>query len=251
MLEINKIHFGDCLELMKEIPDRSIDCIICDLPYGLTACLWDIIIPFNFLWDQYKRIIKNYKSIILFGQQPFTSKLILSNLEWFKYELIWEKTKACNFFQAKNMALKKHENIIIFSDGTCANRSSKKMVYNPQGTKNVNKIWSRPKLYESEHNFLRPSHTTNRKILQENYPGSIIKIKSEHNPPHPTQKPVELIEYLLKTYSNENDLILDNCAGSGTTGVACINTNRNYILIEKEEKYYKIAKERLGEKENG
>jgi site-specific DNA-methyltransferase (adenine-specific) len=171
----------------------------------------------------------------------------MSNLEWFKYEWIWEKTKAGNFIQAKNNPLKLHENVLVFSGGVVIHKgqSVKRMLYNPIGVKDVNKAWHRPQVYDSEHHYKRPSHSTDREITQECFPGSIIKIGSVHNPPHPTQKPVALFEYLIRTYTNEGDTVLDNCAGSGTTGVACINTNRKYILIEKDASYCEIIRKRI------
>lgn len=238
---------GDCLELMKNIPDKSVDMILCDLPYGTTKCKWDTIIPFEPLWAEYNRIIKPYHAIVLFGSQPFTTNLISSNMENFKYVYIWEKTKAGNFIQAKNMPLKLHEDICVFSDGVVIHKgqSKKRMVYYPQGVKDVNKEWHRPQVYDSEHNFKRPSHKTNRTITQEGFPNDILKYNSVHNPPHPTQKPVELLEHLIKTYTTKGEIILDNCMGSGSTGVAALNTGRKFIGMELEEKYFKIAKERI------
>jgi len=232
---------------MKDIDDKSINMILCDLPYGTTQCKWDTIIPFNELWMHYERIIKDNGAIVLTATQPFTSNLIISNIKLFKYCWVWEKTKAANFPNAPNMPLKLHEDICIFSKGTCANGSKRRMIYYPQGVKEVNKEWKRPRKYDSEHNYKRPSHKLKRTIKFEGYPSTVIKINSEHNPPHPTQKPVALFEYLIKTYTNENDIVLDNCIGSGTTAIACLNTNRNYIGIEKEEKYFNIANERISQ----
>jgi site-specific DNA-methyltransferase (adenine-specific) len=247
MLKVNRIYNMDCLEGMKDIPDKSIDMILCDLPYGSTKCKWDIVIPFDKLWEQYKRIIKDYKAIVLTSSQPFTTTLINSNMEWFKYCWVWEKTKAGNFIQAKNMPLKLHEDICVFSNGVVIHKgqSKKRMIYNPQGVQEVNKEWHRPQVYDSEHNFKRPSHKTDRKITQEGFPSSVLKFGSVHNPPHPTQKPVELFEYLIKTYTNEGETVLDNCMGSGTTAIACINTNRNFIGFELSSEYCKIAEERI------
>jgi site-specific DNA-methyltransferase (adenine-specific) len=241
------LYCGDCLQLMKYIDDKSIDMILCDLPYGTTACKWDTIIPFEPLWEQYKRIIKDSGAIVLTGSQPFTSALVMSNVKMFKYEWIWEKTVAGNFIQAKNSPLKIHENILVFSSGVVIHKgqSRRRMVYNPQGVKEVNKEWHRPQIYDSEHNYRRPSHTTDRKITQEKFPNSILEFGSEHNPPHPTQKPVALFKYLIKTYTNVGDLVLDNCVGSGTTLVACKELGRKGIGIEKEEKYCVIAKQRI------
>ena len=199
------------------------------------------------MWEQLKRVIKPNGAIVLFSSQPFTTNLISSNLEMFKYEIIWNKTKAGNFIQAKNCPLKLHENIIVFSRGVVIHegQSSKRMNYFPQGVKDVDKEWSRPKVYDSEHGYKRPSHQTNRKILKEGYPSSVVKFNSEHNPPHPTQKPVALMEYIIKTYSTESETVLDFTMGSGTTGVACKNLNRKFIGIELDEKYFNIAKERI------
>ena len=168
-------------------------------------------------------------------------------MEWFKYEWIWNKTKAGNFMNANNSPLKLHENICVFSKGTCANRSPKRMNYNPQGVKEVDKDWHRPQKYESEHNYKRPSHKLERKITKEGFPSSVLKFNSVHNPPHPTQKPLDLLEYLINTYTNENDLILDFTCGSGTTLLAARNLKRKCIGIELEEKYCEIAKQRLEE----
>lgn len=246
----NEVWHGDCLELMKNIPDGSIDMILCDLPYQVTAAYWDTIIPFEPLWGQYKRIIKPTSAIILTAQQPFTTKLIASNYEMFKYVWVWEKDKGINFVQAKNMPIKFHEDVVVFSKGLTihASQSNNRMTYNPQGLVKVDKKWSRPQRYENGHNFSRDSHKLERVIEFENYPKSIIKFSNSNNRErglHPTQKPVALFEYLIKTYTNEGDIVLDNCAGSGTTGVACQNTGRDYLLIEKEQKYYDIILDRL------
>lgn len=239
------IYLGDCLEIMPEL--EPVDLVLCDLPYGITACKWDTVIPLNPLWIQYKRLIKNNRAIVLTASQPFTSMLIMSNLEMFKYEWVWNKTKAGNFIQAKNMPLKLHENIIIFSNGVVIHKgqSKKRMLYNPQGVKIVDRNYIRPRVYDSEHHFKRPSHKTARKIIQEAFPSSVIKINSVHNPPHPTQKPVALFEYLIKTYTNPGNLVLDNCMGSGTTLVAAKQLNRKAIGIEIEERYCEIAVERI------
>jgi len=236
----NKIILGDCLKIMKQIPDKSVDMILCDLPYGTTACKWDTIIPFEPLWKIYKRIIKDNGAIVLTASQPFTSALVMSNIKMFKYEWIWEKQKASNFMSMKYQPAKYHENILVFSKG--------KTIYNPimWETKNIDKrkIINNP--INNKESHLGKIDRTRNKDNGERYPKSIIKInKSINKNLHPTQKPVALFEYLIKTYTNENDLVLDNCAGSGTTGVACINLKRNYILIEKDEKYYEIIKDRI------
>lgn len=234
---IGKIICGDCLEVMKSISDKSIDMILCDLPYGTTACKWDTIIPFEPLWEQYKRIIKDNGAIVLTASQPFTSMLVMSNLKWFKYEWIWNKVHAVGFQVAKYRPMQQHENTLVFGKG--------KIKYNPI-------MIDRPKkrnsaLYgNSEVSPLKHVHYTEREYTQW-YPKSIVEFSgaNHYNMNHPTQKPVALFEYLIKTYTNEGDLVLDNCAGSGTTGVACKNLNRNFILIEKEPEYCAIGEKRL------
>lgn len=246
---INKIYQGDCLEVMDDLIKKGIkvDAIITDIPYGTTACKWDTVIPFDEMWQHLNRIIKPNGAIVLFGSEPFSSALRMSNIKNYKYDWVWEKTKAGNFIQAKNMPLKLNELISIFSNGVVIHKgqSKRRMNYFPQGVKNVNKDWTRPKVYDSEHNFKRPSHKTKRKITQENYPSTVLKFNSVHNPPHPTQKPVALMEYLIKTYTNENETVLDFTMGSGSTGVAVKNTNRSFIGIELDENYFNIAKDRI------
>ncbi len=245
-MEINKIHCGDCLELMKEIEDKSIDMILCDLPYGTTACSWDTIIPIDKLWNEYERIIKDKGAIVLTAMQPFTTILINSNMKLYKYSWIWIKSMAGNFINANNCPLKITEDICIFSKGTIANKSQRRMNYYPQGVIEVNKKWSRPSKYNTEHKYVRPSHSTNRIIKRENFPKNILTFANGNNKTkHPTQKPVALFEYLIKTYTNEGDLVLDNCIGSGTTAVACQNLNRDFIGIELSPEYCKIAEKRL------
>ena len=227
---------GDCLELMKNIPDKSIDMILCDLPYGTTHNKWDTIIPFDKLWAQYKRIIKDNGAILLFSQMPFGASLIMSNPKMFRYEWIWEKNQAVGFLNAKKMPLRKHENILVFYKHL--------PTYNPQGLIKLDEPIQEEgsanrngKNYGvADKSFIR-THT--------NYPTDIITF-SKDSGYHPTQKPVDLLEYLIKTYTNEGDTVLDNCMGSGSTGVACKNTNREFIGMELDEKYYKIACERLG-----
>lgn len=236
-----QIIHGDCLQVMKFIPDKSIDAIISDPPYGTTACKWDTIIPFEPLWEQYKRIIKDNGAIVLTSSQPFTSALVMSNIKMFKYELIWDKVRPFGFLDSKFRPMKKHENIAVFSNAGCSNGSKPPMKYFPQGLKPYGKINRK-----SPSNILNSEPKNNSMIAEfTGYPSSILCFAPDKNIGHPTQKPVALFEYLIKTYTNEGDLVLDNCAGSGTTGVACKNLNRNYILIEKEEQYIKIIKERL------
>jgi site-specific DNA-methyltransferase (adenine-specific) len=234
----NVVLLGDCLELMKSIPDKSIDMILCDLPYGTTACKWDTVIPFEPLWKEYKRIIKGNGAIVLTASQPFTSLLVTSNLGMFKYEWIWEKSKATGYLNSKKMPMIAHENIVIFG--------KHKLVYNAQKSFGHSK-YDKGKAH-------RPTETYGSQIATlvkcddgSRYPRTVqyfVTAESEGKL-HPTQKPVALFEYLIKTYTNEGDLVLDNCAGSGTTAIACLNTNRKYILMEKEPKYYQIIMERI------
>jgi site-specific DNA-methyltransferase (adenine-specific) len=250
-MEINKIYCGNCLDIMPEIESKSIDMILCDLPYGTTACKWDQIIPFEPLWAQYKRLIKDYGAIVLTAGQPFTSALVMSNPGMFKYAWVWKKTRAANFMNVKNKPLCVTEDVLVFSNGTTANRSQKRMMYFPQGVQKSNRVYKRPNPNSSSHGYMRPSHTAYHggdgyKMQGENYPKNILEFPSEINKTvHPTQKPVALFEYLIKTYTNEGDLVLDNCIGSGTTAIAAINTKRNFIGIEKEQKYVDIANERI------
>lgn len=232
---------GDCLELMKNIEDNTVDCIICDLPYGTTKCSWDIAIPFDKLWEQYNRICKENAAIVLFGSEPFSSQLRLSNINNYKYDIYWVKEKPTNFMQLKNRVGKLTENICVFY--------KKQPTYNPQMIKHEGKkVTNNPK---ANFNSITAANSGIKiKPYQDNgyrYPGDILKINREKlgSTVHPTQKPIKLIEYLVQTYSNENDLVLDNCMGSGTTGVACKNLGRRFIGIEKDEKYFNIAKERI------
>lgn len=228
---------GDCLELMKNIPDKSIDMILCDLPYGTTHNKWDTVIPFDKLWAQYSRIIKDHGAIVLFSQMPFGASLIMSNPKMFRYEWIWEKNQAAGFLNAKKMPLRKHENILVFYKHL--------PTYNPQGLikldEPIQEEGSANRNGENygvaDKSFIR-THT--------NYPTDIITFSKDAGY-HPTQKPVDLLEYLIKTYTNEGDLVLDNCMGSGSTGVACVNTNRDFIGMELNEEYFKIACERVEE----
>ncbi len=235
------LRHGDCLEVMKQIPDKSIDAIICDLPYGTTNCKWDSIIPFDKLWEQYERIIKPNGAIVLFGSQPFTSALIMSNPKLFKYELIWDKKTGLGFLDSKFRPLKSHENIIIFGLGGCSNGSKIPMKYNPQGlieTTKQNKN-TKSNILNSE-----PKKRENLGTTHTNYPKSIHTF-SRVSGNHPTEKPLELLEYLVKTYTNEGDVVLDNTMGSGTTGVACKQLNRSFVGIEMDSKYFQIACDRI------
>lgn len=235
-----KLINGDCLEVMKTIEDKSIDMILCDLPYGTTACKWDIIIPFELLWEQYNRIIKDNGAIVLFGSEPFSSKLRMSNINNYKYDWIWEKEQGANFMLCKHQPYKVHEIISIFSKKTHN--------YHPQMTIGKAYISGKGKSGDITNNVIKIQTVNNGT----RYPRSIQKINTEKSKGsfHPTQKPVALLEYLIKTYTNENELILDNCMGSGGTGIACINTNRNFIGIELDENYFNIAKKRIEEVQN-
>ena len=233
---------GDCLELMKYIPDKSIDMILCDLPYGTTACKWDVVIPFEPLWEQYNRIIKDNGAIVLFGSEPFSSKLRMSNLKMYRYDWIWQKTKGGGFVLAKKQPLKRHEVLTVFY--------KKQPTYNPIKTKIDECLIDRRKTLNNP-TILKETtqpkvNLTRKKDDGTRYPISILHFNSCWGKgQHPTQKPVALLEYLIKTYTNENDTVLDNCMGSGSTGVACINTNRNFIGFELDNNYFNIAKERI------
>ncbi len=242
-----EILLGDCLELMKNISNGSIDMILCDLPYGTTACKWDTIIPFDKLWEQYERIIKPNGAIVLTASQPFTSALVMSNPKMFKYEWIWKKTRYSGNLNATRMPLKAHENILVFAKG--------KAHYYPIKTnapehlidkrKNINpSIVKDGGVYNGSKGFVN----IRKKDDGTRYPTTVQEFKNPNNNSlHPTQKPIELFEYLIRTYTNEGDLVLDNTAGSGTTAIACLNTNRQFIVMEKEQKYYDIILKRVGD----
>ena len=243
---------GDCLELMKNIKDKSIDMILCDLPYGTTSCKWDSIIPFEPLWEHYKRIIKDNGAIVLFAQQPFTTLLISSNINEFRHNIVWHKDKCANFLHAKNQPRKTTEDIIVFSkEGSgFVHNSKNKCTYNPQMiSRKPRKQMKETKRSENIIEIRGGSCSFKQGedfIADKSYPENIVYFKTEHkNRLHPTQKPVDLLEYLIKTYTNENEIVLDNCMGSGSTGVACINIDRNFIGMEKDEKYFEIAKDRI------
>ena len=248
MINIDKIKLlqGDCLELMKDIPDKSIDLILCDLPYGKTNCKWDIIIPFEPLWEQYKRIIKDNRAILLFGCEPFSSHLRLSNIKEYKYDIIWQKTQPTGHLNVKYQPLKSYENISVFY--------KKPPTYNPQKSYNnsrktttlqakincVKRENERDNIYKTQNiDNCRGYDSTER------YPKDVICFAKDKTNMHPTQKPTALLEYLIKTYTNENDIVLDSCMGSGSTGEACLNSNRKFLGIEICENYYNTAVKRL------
>lgn len=258
---------GDCLVEMEKIADGSVDLILCDLPYGTSdrkgveskgsnrLLEWDTVIPLDKLWEQYKRVLKPLGTVVLTADQPFTSMLIMSNLEWFKYEWIWRKRKTTGFLLANYRPMKCTEDIVVFSSGgaAAASRNGGNMTYNPQGLieKNVKKKNNAKRLGNFLHN---PEHMgKGNKLLHEteyeqkytNYPSEIIEFGLDSGVIHPTQKPVALMEYLIRTYSNEGEVVLDNCMGSGTTGVAAVKTGREFIGIELDEQYFNLAKERI------
>ena len=247
-LELNKIYNMDCLQGMKFIPDKSIDMILCDLPYGTTDCKWDNVIPFEPLWEQYNRTIKDNGSICLFGSEPFSTLLRMSNLKMYKYDWIWVKSKgSCSgFIHAKNMPMKQHELISVFSKSAMGHKTllgDRRMKYNPQGLiYKLTKENSTKKFGSTVGK--RPSQVEEYMREYTNYPTSILEFVSERGL-HPTQKPVALFEYLIKTYTNEGETVLDNCIGSGTTAIACMNTNRNYIGFEISKEYCDIAEKRI------
>ena len=251
MVSVIDLQQGDCLDLMKTLDDKSVDLILCDLPYGTTRNKWDSIIDLELLWEQYNRVIKDRGAILLFAQTPFDKVLGVSNLENLRYEIIWQKTAPTGFLNAKKMPMKAHENILVFY--------KKLPTYNPQMTQ------GHPRKVSSKKSRTNSANRHTKKSLKgesnygvfaneiegydstERYPLSVqvfAKDQQKENY-HPTQKPVALLEWLLKTYTNEGDLVLDNCMGSGSTGVACVNLNRNFIGMELTEQYFEIAKERI------
>lgn len=275
-----KLYHGDCLEVMKELEEHSVDLILADLPYGTTdrssktgsrIFKWDSPIPTDQLWTEYKRVLKKNGTVVLTADQPFTSKLVMSNPDWFKYEWIWKKSRTTGFFTANYRPMKSTEDILVFSEGGAAAASKKSkrgnMTYNPQGLieKRVKKKNSRKRLgkllgqeefvgkknkmlgelKDEEGNIIREASEYEQKWT--NYPTEILEFAIESTTEHPTQKPVALMEYLILTYSNEGEVVLDNVMGSGTTGIAAAMTNRAFIGIEKDDKYFAIAKERIEE----
>ena len=244
------LRLGDCLEVMKSIPDNSIDAIITDPPYGTTACKWDSVIDFDLMWEQLNRIIKPNGAIVLFGSEPFSSALRMSNIKNYKYDWIWKKNRSQGFMNAKKQPLKDNEIISVFYKKQCA--------YNPQGLIEVNKLKSNAGTKNntgSKENGDKTSANNsikNKQYIQthSNYPNRIIEFKNTGNKQkHPTQKPIALMEYLIKTYTNENETVLDFTMGSGSTGVAAKNLNRNFIGIEMDDNYFKIATERINKEE--
>lgn len=230
------LYLGDCLELMKDIPDGSVDMILCDLPYGTTRNKWDSVISFEALWKQYERIIKDNGAIVLFSQSPFDKALAMSNIKLFRYEWIWEKTQGTGHLNAKRMPMKIHENILVFYRSL--------PTYNPQWGKGTPYVAMNGK-HSSNYGKQRGSITTVSDGKR--YPTDILRFgkQSGDQSLHPTQKPVALLEYLVRTYTNPGEIILDNCMGSGSTGVACVNTGRRFIGMELDEQYFTIAQNRI------
>lgn len=239
-LALNTVHEGDCLELMRNISDGSVDMILCDLPYGTTRNKWDSIIPLDALWAQYERIIKDNGAIVLTAAQPFTSALIMSNTKLFKYEWIWEKTSASGHLNAKKQPLRNHESVTVFY--------GRQATYNPQGLMEGEYFNGRPaKAAYSGGNYGKERVVVEASRFS-NYPKSVQKFSNSSNGSlHPTQKPVALFEYLIRTYTQPGEVVLDNCIGSGTTAVAAINTGRNFIGIEQDAGYVEIARHRIDE----
>ena len=234
----HNLMLGDCLERMKEIESGTVDMILCDLPYGTTCCSWDAVIPFDPLWEQYERIAKPNAAIVLFGAEPFSSHLRLSNLKLFKYDIIWDKVKGTGFLNAKRQVMRNHEIISVFYKKQCT--------YNPQKTTGHKlKKSSRGKHLQTDvYGQMNNDYTYES---TERYPRSIqvFSTDTQNSSFHSTQKPVALCEYLIRTYTNEGETVLDNTMGSGTTGVACVNTGRHFIGIEQEEKYFWMTQERI------
>jgi site-specific DNA-methyltransferase (adenine-specific) len=231
---------ADCFDVFPNIEDKSIDAIICDLPYGTTACKWDTILPFDKLWKEYERIIKPNGAIVLFGSQPFTSALVMSNPKMFRYEWVWKKSRPANFMNAKYQPMKYHENILVFSKKTHN--------YYPIKIKGNKNHASKPR--QGKSNIYNIENNKNGIDINDmKYPQSIADFKSTDSTKnlHPTQKPIELMEYLVKTYTKEGDMVLDNCMGSGTTGLACKKTYRNFLGIEKDKHYFDVAVRRISE----
>ena len=252
MSKIELIH-GDCLEKMKDIAAGSIDAVICDPPYGTTACKWDSVIPFDAMWEQLKRVIKPNGAIVLTASQPFTTTLIASNMKMFKYCWVWRKNTSSNFLQSNFQPRKIHEDITVFSSGNASytKNTHKKMKYNPQmwGQSEPRKLRSTTKTsLKSWSGRMRDDYViTSKNETGQRFPESILDVHSGSpiSKQHPTQKPVALMEYLIKTYTNENETVLDFAMGSGTTGVAAVNLNRDFIGIELDQNYFEIAKTRI------
>lgn len=244
MLKLNEIHHGDCLELMRDIPDGSVDMILCDLPYGTTQNAWDSIIPLDELWPAYKRVLKPGGVVVLTATQPFSSLLVMSNIKWFKYEWIWKKSKVTGVLNAKIQPLRNHEVALVFANGASA--------YHPQGLRDCNmqaNTGHSKKGSSSNYGAIATTETGTYTQTKTGYPTSVLSIPSAGDVEHPTQKPVFLFEYLIRTYTHPGEVVLDNCMGSGTTALAALNTGRQFIGIEQEEKYVQIGRKRIHDRQ--
>lgn len=239
------LYHARCEDVLPHL-DMSFDAVICDPPYGTTACAWDTPIDFAFMWRELKRLTRRNAAIVLFGSQPFTSALVMSNPEWFKYAMVWKKSRPFDIFNSKNKPVRIHEDILVFSDGTVANKSPRRMTYNPQGLIKVDRVWSRPRAYNSAHGYDRPSDKLDRILEFTNYPQTVLEFANPNNNiQHPTQKPLDLLEYLVLTYTNPGDTVLDFAAGSGTTAVAAKKLGRKCVAVEMELEYCEAAAARL------
>ncbi|WP_442637665.1 DNA-methyltransferase [Rossellomorea marisflavi] len=240
-MDKNVVLKGDCLDLLKTLPNKAIDMILCDLPYGTTQNKWDSIIPLDELWKEYNRVIKDNGAIVLFGAQPFTSKLVMSNLKQFRYSLVWEKNKSSGFLNANRMPLRIHEDILVFY--------KKLPTYNPQKTTGHKPANKYTKHSGDGDNYGKTKTGLSGGGNTDRHPTTVLKFPVINNDDkekfHSTQKPVALYEWLIKTYSNEGELVLDNCSGSGTLGIACLNTNRSFICMEKDDVYYEKSVARI------
>lgn len=231
-----RLYQGDCLEIMPKLDVGSIDLVLADLPYGVTACEWDKIIPFDRLWAEYERILSPQGSVVLTASQPFTTKLIQSKIEWFKYELIWKKNTTSGFLNSKFQPLRNHENVIVFSPA-----NTHKMIYHPQGLVKVDRMRKNPssRIYNKQAAGVRH-------VSYANYPRSVMEFASETDRKHPSQKPVSMMAYLIKTFSDPGAVVLDNTMGVGSTGVAALQIGRKFVGMELEEDFYQMAKQRIG-----
>ena len=244
MIDRYRLYNGDCLEVMRDIPNNSVDLICADLPFGSTELKWDKHINFDMLWENFNRILKYKGNIVLFASQPFANKLINSNPNMFRYEIIWVKSRPTGFANANCRPMKKHENILVFTKVSTSTAGKSRAIYNPQGLiEKERKVKRSSRGYQGERINSKDEYVSK----YTNYPTTIWEFASEGKTVHPTQKPVKLLEEIIKTFSNNDNTVLDCCMGSGTTGVACINTNRKFIGIELDENYFNIAKNRIEE----
>jgi len=243
------LYHGDCLDILPTLPAQSVDCICADPPYGTTACKWDSVIPLEAMWRELKRVVKPRGAVVLFAAQPFASVLIGSNLDWFKYEIIWRKTLPTDFLNAKNKPLRAHENVLVFSQGTTANCSPNQMVYVPQmqaGTPYVKQDKQDKRVGAWEKGNRTPLELRRNVNEGVRFPTSVVEFSNNnHGSLHPTQKPVELLRYLVRTYTNPGETVLDFTMGSGTTGVACAMEGRHFIGVELDAGYFDIARKRI------